>query len=275
MFFLLRLPSLFEPYWYGDEGIYQTMATAMNNGSLLYRDIWDNKPPLLYIVYALFHGDQFFLRIASLLFGICSIISFFFLTKNIATTTKQLHPNIAQKGVYIATFLFAFLFAIPLLEGNIANTENFMIIFPLLAALCVFRFIETENSKALWYAGLLLALETLFKIVGIFDFAAFSLFLLFIRYKNPRQLLHDIKILLPFGIAYITPLLLTILYFHLNGALSSFISGTVTQMVGYVGYGNMFFIPQGLLYLKIFLLLLAVGLIFYHRSRIAPKVLFI
>ncbi len=45
---LLRIPSLFEPYWYGDEGIYLTLGQAIRKGLLLYRDIHDNKPPLLY-----------------------------------------------------------------------------------------------------------------------------------------------------------------------------------------------------------------------------------
>ena len=28
----LRIPSLFEPYWYGDEGIYLTIGQAMRHG---------------------------------------------------------------------------------------------------------------------------------------------------------------------------------------------------------------------------------------------------
>ena len=78
-FFLLRLPSLFEPHWYGDEGIYQTIGTAINQGKLLYRDIWDNKPPLLYLVYAIFDGNQFFVRSASLVIGALTVIVFYIL----------------------------------------------------------------------------------------------------------------------------------------------------------------------------------------------------
>ena len=52
-FILLRLPSLIEPEWYGDEGIYRTIGLALSRGEVLYRDIWDNKPPLLYWMCAL------------------------------------------------------------------------------------------------------------------------------------------------------------------------------------------------------------------------------
>ena len=55
IFSLLRLPSVIEPYWYGDEGIYEVLAQAMNQGRGLYSGIWDNKPPLLYIIYANFY----------------------------------------------------------------------------------------------------------------------------------------------------------------------------------------------------------------------------
>ena len=53
VFFFLRFPSLFEPNWYGDEGVYQTLGIGMNAGRLLYKGIFDNKPPLLYFLYSL------------------------------------------------------------------------------------------------------------------------------------------------------------------------------------------------------------------------------
>ncbi|HXS15287.1 MAG TPA: hypothetical protein VN711_04105, partial [Candidatus Saccharimonadales bacterium] len=53
VFFLLRFPSFFEPYWYGDEGIYEVIGYGLTHGRLLYQGIWDNKPPLLYLIYAI------------------------------------------------------------------------------------------------------------------------------------------------------------------------------------------------------------------------------
>ena len=45
MFLILRIPSLFEPYWYGDEGIYLVLGQAIRKGVTLYSHIHDNKPP--------------------------------------------------------------------------------------------------------------------------------------------------------------------------------------------------------------------------------------
>jgi 4-amino-4-deoxy-L-arabinose transferase-like glycosyltransferase len=83
VFFILRLPSLFEPNWYGDEGIYEVIGKAMSQGRILYLQIWDNKPPLLYVTYAIFHGDQFGARMLSLLFGLGAVITLFFLAKKL------------------------------------------------------------------------------------------------------------------------------------------------------------------------------------------------
>lgn len=42
---ILRVPSFFEPYNYGDEMIYLTLGQGMRQGLTLYKDIHDNKPP--------------------------------------------------------------------------------------------------------------------------------------------------------------------------------------------------------------------------------------
>jgi hypothetical protein len=48
---LLRLPSFFRPLLSDDEAIYATTADALARGDLLYRDVVDHKPPLIYHVY--------------------------------------------------------------------------------------------------------------------------------------------------------------------------------------------------------------------------------
>ena len=48
---LLRLPTLGRPLLSDDEAIYATTADALLRGDLLYRDVVDHKPPLIYHVY--------------------------------------------------------------------------------------------------------------------------------------------------------------------------------------------------------------------------------
>lgn len=243
VFFLLRLPSLFEPYWYGDEGIYQVIGLALRDGRLLYEGIWDNKPPLLYLIYTFFNADQFAVRLFSLFIGILTVIAFHFLSLKIFENKRSV--------AFWTTGLFGILFGLPLIEGNIANAENFMLLPIILSAILVFK-----NSPRQLLAGGLLSIAFLTKIVAIFDFAAFFLFLLFVNAPydfriSLKDLKKETKKLLPFVLGFISPIILTALFFLFKGAIKDFIQASFLQNVGYVGYGNKFIIPQGLLILKL------------------------
>ena len=269
LFFFLRLPSLFEPYWYGDEGIYQAIGLALRNGEVLYKDIWDNKTPAIYYLYGLLGSDQFLTKLASLIFGIIGIIFFFLLAK------KML---IKVRSYRISTLIFSVLFGLPLIEGNIANAENFMIPLIIMSAYLVYKSTQEKRgnkTKQLALAGLILGLSFLFKIVSIFDFAAFCSFLLIYDFPekiNIDNILKQIKIKLSqlfiFGISFLFPFFLTVVYFSINHILKLYLSSIFLSNVGYVGYGNNFIIPQGLLILKLILLSIALILIFIKRKAI-------
>ncbi len=49
--FVLRVPTFLRPLLSDDEAIYATTADALGRGDLLYRDVVDHKPPLIYHVY--------------------------------------------------------------------------------------------------------------------------------------------------------------------------------------------------------------------------------
>ena len=69
LIFVLRFPSLFEPFWYGDEGIFAAVGRNLNLGGTLYKDAWDNKPPMIYLTYAaifnFFGVSMFWLRLVA------------------------------------------------------------------------------------------------------------------------------------------------------------------------------------------------------------------
>ncbi|MEO8214731.1 MAG: hypothetical protein ABI560_16130, partial [Myxococcales bacterium] len=48
---ILRLPAFGRMLLSDDEAIYATTADALTRGALLYRDVVDHKPPLIYHVY--------------------------------------------------------------------------------------------------------------------------------------------------------------------------------------------------------------------------------
>lgn len=267
VFFLLRWPSLFEPYWYGDEGIYQAVGMLLNSGQSLYSGAWDNKPPLLYVLYAIFSSDQFSLRVLSLFFGLFSVWAFYF-------TVKRLLPK-SKYGAIASTSLYTFAFGTRLIEGNIANAENFML-FPILVS--AYIIISGDYIKKAWHsrfhllAGFFMSLAFLTKIVAIFDFMALLFFILIDHEKDLKDKFGNraLPLILGFGL----PTVLILGYFFLTNNFKDAISGFLFSNVGYVGYGNEFIIPQGLLYIKAALLATFLGFVFWKRKKIPRNVLF-
>lgn len=274
IFSFLRVPSLVEPDWYGDEGIYQIVGIGIRSGRLLYKEILDNKPPVLYGLYAFFNGDLFYLKLLSLFFGAVAIIVLFFIARDL------FQKKIA---VYISVAFFALLFGLPILEGNIANAENFMLA-PILISAYLLIFIAEKRTKGIAPyigAGLFLSLAFLTKIVAIFDFAAFLLILIvarlydkvyddvkekgFLHVFRNRPILLEFRNELVFIASFVLPVVLVSLYFLSRGSLFYFLQAALLQNVGYVSYGNYFLFPMGFLFFK--LILLAVSLLLTIRFR--------
>src|SRR3989338_2050674 len=94
--FLFRLPSLFEPYWYGDEGIFAAVAANLNQGGVLYQTAWDNKPPMIYLTYAaifkLFGVSMFWLRLVTLALVLATAVVIYEIAKNILGEKRALLP---------------------------------------------------------------------------------------------------------------------------------------------------------------------------------------
>lgn len=271
LFILLRIPSLIEPHWYGDEGIYQVVGREIASGKILYKDIWDNKPPLLYLIYAVFDGNLFSVKLASLFAGLLSLFAFY------ALSGKFFVKNSSR---YIATLLYGFLFATPLLEGNIANAENFMLLPIILAGYFVFNFSESKKNKYLVFAGVLLSIAFITKVVAIFDFAAFFVFLSIIFWDNLIQEKKDslskfISSQILFLVSFLSLFFIVCIYFFFNGAFGDFLSGVLSQNLSYVNSQNMFIFPMGILLLKSILLLFVLLFLIVKRKKISKNDLFI
>ena len=80
LFYLLRLPSLIEPYWYGDEAIYLTLGEGIRHNLVLYRDIFDHKPPLIYLIAAA-AGSLYWFKLILLVWSIGTIALFWKLAR--------------------------------------------------------------------------------------------------------------------------------------------------------------------------------------------------
>ena len=275
---LLRIPSLFEPAWYGDENIYLSIGQGVRKGLVLYRDITDfpNKPPLIYLLAA---GVQtvFWFRFVLLIWnGIHTVVVFLFL--------KELYPN--KKWVHnLFTLLFILFSSLPFWEGNIANGEIFMTM-PVTAGMLLLwrarypdkvedpRSKHRDKIKAYLWAGVLFALGFLFKIPVALDIAAAGLFFFIFSKTQAIKNLHVflLGLIIPIGLA---------LGFHATSGVSplSLIS-TASGSAGYVSVwqpqeGFSALINFSTLFSRAILLGFVTSLLFLVRNKVSRKGLFL
>jgi len=169
--FALRYPSLFEPRWYGDEGIFAAIAQNMREGRALYAQAWDNKPPLIYFTYAgiqaAFGTGMFALRLVTAL-GVLATQA------GVIVAAALLY---GRWRALVAGLLFAAVLDTPIIEGNLALTETYMILpatLGVIAFLLAERRPEDRRSSLYLAAGLLTGVAAGYKQVAVLDFAAIA-----------------------------------------------------------------------------------------------------
>jgi hypothetical protein len=232
---VLHLPSLFEPYWYGDEGIYLTLGMAVRKGLVLYRDIHDNKPPLLYWTAAL-AGSQFWLKFILMVWHLATIAVFYRLAK--------LWSGKSNWIPVIAAGLLAALTMLP--EGNIANGEIFMIL-PVIGGMLLLnqeagvRKQESENKDhkttgKYLLIGALFSMGFLFKVPAAFDFIAAAIFYVFFLSKDIRETVSRIfsRNIWLMIIGFLGPIILSLIYYATRGGFEPYLRSALMQNMGYL-----------------------------------------
>jgi hypothetical protein len=182
---LLRYPSLYEPHWYGDEGIFAAIAHDVRSGDVLYRDAWDNKPPFIFYTYAavqaIFGTGIFPLHLGALIVAAGTQLC-------VAAVAFRAGGTLAAA---VTSLAFGLLAGGPWLEGNLALTESF-IILPSAAAVAVIATArETHGRRGITSAagaGLLLGVAANYKQVAVFDLAAVAVFL-YVAWPRPGRAL--------------------------------------------------------------------------------------
>ena len=220
--FLLRFPSLFEPFWYGDEGIFAAVARNLNLGGTLYQTAWDNKPPMIYLTYAsifkFFGVSMFWLHMSAAIVVLATAAAIY----EIAQVT------IGTRRALLASFIFGFLTSLRLIEGNLALTEIFMIL-PITVAMMI-AIKRKFDLLSLFLAGILISVASLYKQVGAFEAAALGIFVFL-----SSDFLGFIKKGVSLTIGFLVPYAVTFAYFYSKGLVDDYIFGAYTYYRIYLG----------------------------------------
>ena len=156
----MRLPSLVEPTGYADEGTYADIGRALDHGAVLYQQVWDNKPPLMYWLAAvtiplLGASGPAFHAVLALLVG------------SAAAGVWYLGARAGGRAVAtVATLTYIALVSLPNLDGDLLNAEVVG------AALVVWAMVLVTGARrrgAMLGAGVLAALAVLTKAVFALD----------------------------------------------------------------------------------------------------------
>lgn len=220
---ILRIPSFFMPYSYGDEMIYLTLGEGVRQGLTLYKEIYDNKPPLLYLTAAA-AGSLFWFKAILAFWNLATIVIFWHLSKALFPAKERL-----QK---IATIIFGLLTTIPLLEGHIVNAELFMIGPIILAFLILLS--RPLNFKNIFTAGVLFSLATLFKVPAAFDIPAIVVYWIIQSGFKKEKIAQVFKNTLTLAFGFMVPIGLTLIWAYLGGALPNYVSAAFLQNIGYL-----------------------------------------
>ena len=214
---LLRIPSWFEPYWYGDEGIYLTIGQALRKGVSLYNQIHDNKPPMLYLMAAIADGNLFWFKFIATIWNIVTIGVFYKLAGKICGSKRM---------AILTALVFALLTAWPKLEGNIANAELFFLL-PTILAIYLLWGKKVSYKKAL-VAGLVLGFGALFKMPAILEAGIWPIIWLIYGDKEWWKK----SLLLCVGIAI--PIAISVIYYWLAGAGQEYLVAAWAQNLPYL-----------------------------------------
>lgn len=223
LIFVFRFPSLFEPFWYGDEGIFAAVGKALLHGTVLYQGAWDNKPPMIYLTYAgifsVFGVSMFWLRMVTAIVVLATSAVIY----EIGRITLGKHRAL------VATFIFGLVTSLRFIEGNLALTEIYMILPISLAMYIAIR--RNFETGALIVSGALFAIASLYKQVGAFEAGALGIFL----YLSNGRFVEFTKKGLALTLGFIIPFVITLLYFASKGIVDEYIFGAYTYYKIYLG----------------------------------------
>lgn len=260
---LLRIPSWFEPNRYADEDIYLVLGQALRKGLVFYRDIHDNKPPLLYVMAGLAGSVRYF----RLLLTGWNLVNVWLVWEIGKKIMKKTWVRV------VVTMLFGVLSSIPLTEGNIANGEIFMIMPVTAAVWLILKAMERKKEKWMyWWAGVAFAMAFLFKVPAGFDMVGIVLWLVWWKREGIGgwiKGLGDARAWI-LGIGFLIPVGLSIAYYFGMGAGEAYVKAALGQNLGYVSSweGGAKPIWQSGLFLRGMILLGATGVIFLLRKKV-------
>lgn len=229
--FLLRFWSFFDSVIDRDESLYFLIAQSFLHGIPPYVEVWDNKPPGIFILFSLailIFGDS--ITSIRILACLSVAVTSYFLYK----TAKLISKNNQKIGLLAGILYLVFSLSN---NGVAANAEILFAPFVTLAFYLIFKNTKYRYST-FFVIGLLLGLAMQIKYVVLMDFIAFLVIVstrLFSERKKDKELKTLlIKIYTFSTLGFILPFLVIALYFINVGYFDEYFYATFIANSKYV-----------------------------------------
>jgi 4-amino-4-deoxy-L-arabinose transferase-like glycosyltransferase len=222
----LRIPPFFEPHTYTDTGIYAAVGVGLNHGDVLYRNIFDNKPPFIYYLYSYLEKIPLSLTFEYKMLSLVSTLLTEFLVYKIAKI------KFGEKIAILSTLFFSIFVASAFFEGNVANVENYFMFFTTLSIYLIIKNDKFKKSILYTYLlGIILGLGVMFKVSALLDgFFVIVFFFFIFDFKS------FIKNSWFYGIGVLSPMILFLLYELIIHNFKNAINAMFLYNITYVSY---------------------------------------
>lgn len=220
----LRFFTFFPTLIDHDESTYLVIAKEILKGKVLYSDVTDIKPVGIFYItagYLKLFGDSIFGYRVFGAFIIALTAFFLYHTKINIGHTKN--AALATGVIYIIYLSIWTQYGVPL------NTEHFFNLFTSIALWLIF---SLKKNWRFLVAGFVIGIGFLIKIVVLFDFAAFFLFLIISDGIDKKLNLKKLWVYLLSGLLFLIPFGLINLVYFKTGHFSDF------YQINYEVFGN-------------------------------------
>lgn len=209
--FTSRFPSFFS-IGGRDTGCYANVAYEVLNGNVLYRDIWDHKPPLMHYLNATLFGlfGSNFRTIAVFeVFWILFTCMFFY----------GLSSLIFRKKVSLfLTFVFATYASSRNMAQSFGMTETYALLPSIIAVLAAIRYTESPKRSLLFISGAMVSASFLFRQTEAVVAVPILLYLLIKAGPARKAISRQLFNLAVFSAGFLVPAALFAIYFFLKDA---------------------------------------------------------
>jgi hypothetical protein len=258
--FIQRIPSVFG-YLGGDEAIIAYYSLRILQGSILYRDLFDTKPPGLFFIVALifwiFGNNIIIPRIFSMLVSCFTGIPLFFIGKKIRNTITGL----------AAALLFVF-DPLSLKTGIVIHAGSTMIFFMVVSVYFYTLTDKNKQSSLLFLVGIFIGISTIIKQPGILILPVILLDL-FLKKNSYKSLLKYIVYISSGTITAMVPVVLSFLFTkaldHVFFALILFNLSFSKEMTPFAKFHNFYYYV--LLRNPLIWIIGVLGLLFANKSK--------